>query len=104
MTISDIKALVVAVDPSAGHYDSALRTSTAYTVWREVRQLDLMADNGHETGWAFQIDRFSKAEGDSIAAQIRTALEADPRVAYSYEVDYEPDTGYIHHIFDCEGY
>ena len=104
MTLSDIKALVVSADCHAGHYESAYRGSSAYTIWKEVRLLGLMSDDGHAEGYAFQIDRFTKTENDAVAAAIRTKLDADPRVAYSYQIDFEPDTRYIHHIFDCEGY
>ena len=104
MTLEDIRALVVSVDKNAGRYESAYQGGQAYTVWREFRRLDMMADDRHEEAWAFQIDRFTKTEGDGIAAAFLDALEADERVAYSCIVDYEPDTGYIHHIYDCEGY
>ena len=103
MTLDDIKALVVRVDPNAGHYESAYQGSPAYTVWFEVRALPDMGDSEHGGAVAFQIDRFTKAEGDAIAAALFAALEADDRVAFSYAVDYEPDTRYIHHIFDCQG-
>ena len=103
MTVDDIRALVITADPAASHYESTVTSGAAYTVWREMRQLGTVADDGHEEGWSFQIDRFTKTEGDTVAAAIRTALEGDPRVAYEYLVDYEPDTRYIHHIFDCEG-
>lgn len=104
MTVEEIKAIVVAVDAEAGHYESAYQGTEAYTVWQEINPLPIMGDNRHATeAWAFQVDRFTKAEGDAIAAALRAALEANPRVAYGYDVDYEPDTGYIHHIFDCEG-
>lgn len=104
MTLSEIKALVLRGDPEATRYESAKRHSEAYTVWREVRMLGQTSEDGHEAAWAFQIDRFTKEQNDPIAATIRAALEDDERVAYSYEIDYEPDTRYIHHIFDCEGY
>lgn len=103
MTLGEIKALVVGCDPNAGHYESAYQGGEAYTVWREIRRLDLMADDLHQSGWAFQIDRFTKAEDDAIAEAIAAALDAESAVAYRYEVDYERDSGYIHHIFDCEG-
>lgn len=102
MTVDDIKTLVIAVDPNAAHYDSAER-SAAYTVWRELQTLDTMADDAHQGGWSFQIDRYTKTENDTTAAALFAALEADPRVSFTYLVDYEPDTRYIHHIFDCEG-
>lgn len=101
MTLAEIKALVVAVDPDAQHYDSA-KKGPAYTVWRENQLIGLMADNRHQGAVGFQIDRYTRAENDHIAAAFAAALEDDDRVAYQYLVDYEPDTRYIHHIFDCE--
>ena len=104
MTVEEIKAIVVALDADAGHYESAHQGSEAYTVWRELHPLAIKGENRHAVeAWAFQIDRFAKAEGDAIAAAMRDALDDDPRVAFHYEVDFEPETGYIHHIFDCEG-
>ena len=104
MTLSEIQALVVSADAHAGHYESAYQNSAAYTVWREYNRLGTMADDAHEAGWHFQVDRFTKTENDATAAAIYAALEADDRVAFEYLIDYEPDTRYIHHIFDCEGY
>ena len=103
MTIGDIRALVVAVDPLAAHYESAYKGSAAYTVWREYGEAGFMADDRHQGVIPFQIDRFTKIENDATAAALFAALEADNRVAFAYRVDYEPDTRYIHHIFDCEG-
>ena len=103
MTLAEIKALVIACDPNAGHYESAYAGSDAYTVWRELHRLDLMADDLHQSGWAFQIDRFTRSEDDAIAQAFVAALDAEPAVAYSHLTDYERDSGYIHHIFDCEG-
>ena len=104
MTVEEIKAIVVAVDENAGHYESAYQGTEAYTVWQELRPLPIEGDDGHKVeAWAFQVDRFTKDEADAIAPAMRAALEAETRVAFAYEVDYERDTGYIHHIFDCEG-
>ena len=104
MTLDAIKALVVSVDPTAGHYDSAHTGSDAYTVWRERRLLGDMADDRHHGAVSFAIDRFTKTEGDAIAAALEAALEASPEVCFAHLTDYEADTGYIHHIFDCEAY
>lgn len=101
MTLDDIKAMVIAVDPSAQHYDST-KKGPAYTVWREYGYLPMTADQRHQGGISFQIDRFTRAENDTIAAAFVAALESDDRIAYEYQVDYEPETRYIHHIFDCE--
>ena len=104
MTVEEIKAIVVALDADAGHYESAHQGSEAYTVWRELHPLAIKGEDRHAVeAWAFQIDRFTKAEGDAIAAAMRDALDDNPRVAFRYQVDFEAETGYIHHIFDCEG-
>ena len=103
MTLAEIKALVAAIDQESGHYESACQEGDSYTTWRERNLLPLMADDQHQEGWRFQIDRFTKDEDDEVARRIRAALDADDGVAYEYQVDYEQDTGYIHHIFACEG-
>lgn len=103
MTLDEIKAFVAAVDPNAGHYESAFQGSSSYTVWREHNTLGFMADDQHQGAIRFQIDRFTKDEDDEITQAFVAALEAAPDIAYRKETDYEPDTGYIHHIYDCEG-
>ena len=103
MTLHDIQALVVSVDPGARHYESDHRHGQAYTVWWEKRTLPLMADGRHMGGIKFQISRYAKLEGDAIAAALYSALEERPDISFEYLTDYEPETGYIHHIFDCEG-
>lgn len=104
MTLNQIKALVISVDPNAGRYDSAYTGTEAYTRWREIHPLPIKGENAHNVeAWSFQIDRFAKSENDAIAEAFRAALDAQPGIAFEYQVDYEPDTGYIHHIFDCEG-
>lgn len=103
MTLNEIGDLVVSVDPKAGHYESADDNADAYTYWQELRPVGLFGDDVRaEEAWAFMIHRFSKMEGDAIAAMFYAALQADDRVAFDYNVDYEHDTGYIHHIFSCE--
>lgn len=103
MTLEDIKTLVTSVDPTAGHYESAYRGGQAYTVWKEGPTLGFTADGKHQGAIKFYIDRFTKEEFDLIAPALFDALENDDRVAFTHLVDYEQDTGYIHHIFDCEG-
>lgn len=104
MTLEQIKTLVISVDPAAAHYESAHRGTDAYTVWFEVQRTGMFADNHRpDKSWRFQIDRFTKTENDPVAEALEAALDAAPGVIYDYLVDYEPDTGYIHHIFDCQG-
>jgi hypothetical protein len=105
VTVDEIQAFVVSVDPHAGHYCSDHRTGEAYTVWREIRLITLEGDDAcAEEAWVFQIDRFTKSEQDEIAAALLAALMASTGIAFRYFVTPpEPDTGYIHHIYDCEG-
>lgn len=103
MTVEEIRDLVVAVDPGARHYVSN-REGDAFTVWQEYRLLDFAADDEHQEGWAFEIDYYTKQDMDPRARALMEALEAHPGVSYTYQVVYEADTGYIRHIFDCEGY
>lgn len=103
MTGSEIKTMLVAVDSTIQRYESSHAGSEAYTVWRELGPANIFADGQHQGVMRFQVDRFTKTEDDTVAAAIYTALEARDDVTFEYIVDYETDTGYIHHIFDCEG-
>ena len=103
MKLSDIKARVLSADATAEPYESSKRSAESYTVWREVYRLPVTGDDRHSEGWAFQVDRFTKDEDDAVASTLISTLDGDDRVAVAYNIDYEPDTGYIHHIFDCEG-
>jgi len=103
MTIAEIRALLVSVDPHIGMYESEHREGEAYTKWRPLRQLETVSDDTHEEAWAFQVDRFTKDDEDAIADALFAALDHDDRIIVEYLIDYEPDTGYIHHIYDCKG-
>ena len=103
MTVRDIEALVKAIDPAARHYASTDDHEDAYTIWYELRMLPFMGDGKHMGGIAFHIDRFTRFEADAMASAIYAGLEARDDVAFEYLVDYESDTGYIHHIFSCQG-
>ena len=104
MTLSEIKALILSADATAEHYESSRDGSESYTVRREVRRLAATADDRHLEGWAFQVDRFTRDEHDEIAGALFEALDGSDRVALAYIVDYERDSEYIHHIYDCEGF
>lgn len=104
MTLSEIKALVLSADPTAERYESSRDGSESYTVWREVRRLAATADDVHIEGWAFQVDRFTRDEDDPVAEALFEALDGSDRVALAHIVDYERDSEYIHHIYDCEGF
>lgn len=101
MTREEIAELVLTADPYALRYESD--KSGNYTTWHEYRRLEIMGDDVHSQGWAFQVDRFTKDENDEIADIVFSILDNDERVSVIHEIDYEKQTGYIHHIFDCEG-
>lgn len=106
MTLNEIKALLVSADPGIRHYFSAAGEE-AYSYWEETRRLGFTADDEHpaaDQGWRFYVHRFTKTEGDPVAAQIFETLDRDPRTTVMWQTDFENDTGYIHHIFECEGY
>ena len=103
MTRAEIRAALIAVDPHIRHYRS-MSSSGNYTYWEETHLLNLIADNHHAEGWAFVVHRFTRDENDAIADALLAALDADDRITVQYNVDHERDTGYIHHIYDCEGY
>jgi hypothetical protein len=101
MTLDEFVALIVTVDSSVRHFGS--RKQGNYTVWAEYDTNSLKADDKTvERALKVQIDRFTKTENDSIAAEITAMLDTND-IAYSGPlVDYEQDTGYIHHIWSCE--
>lgn len=102
MTARDIGQLVASADPQARHYVS-YDDGRNFTVWAEYKRLGVPGDDEHGDGWKFQIDRYTKVEYDPVAEMIETVLRETEGVAYTYMVDYERDTGYIRHIFDCQG-
>lgn len=102
MELTDIRSLVLAADPSAKHYEHG--GDGPYTTWQETRRLAVTADDVHVRGWAFVIDHFTDVEFSEVAQAIEQVLSEAEGVAYSYVVDYEQDTGIIHHAFSCEGY
>jgi len=103
MTVSEIKKILTDVDPDAQRYDhDGAGSGNAYTVWRELRPLGLYGD-GKEAGTIrFQVDRFTQEEDEAMAASLLAALEGCDDIAVEYLVDYERDSGYIHHIYVCE--
>ncbi len=104
MTVNEIKTLLTSVDPDVQRYEhDGAGESDAYTVWYELRPIGLYGDGQEEGSIRFQVDRFTREEDDAIAAALKAALEGEDDIAVDYLVGYERDTGYIHHIFACEG-
>lgn len=102
MTLSDIQAFVLTVDPEARHYFSGKLTDD-YTVWAESERLQYKADNRvQERGIAFDILRYTKSEDDAIASAFDAALANNPDVAYTWTTEKLIGTDYIRHLFSCQ--
>lgn len=102
MTLDDVRALVVSVDPDARHYFSGL-TGQAYTCWAESERLQYKADNRvQERGIAFDILRYTKSEDDAIANALDAALANNPDVAYTWTTEKLIGTDYVRHLFSCQ--
>ena len=103
MTPADIQALVICVDPEANRYESEYREGEPYTVWYDRGPLDCVGDGEYLGGIKFTIVRLTKSENDAVAAALFSTLDALDNIAFDYRPDYDPETGYILHIFECEG-
>lgn len=106
MTVQDIRDVILQADPDACHYDAtaALQQHQNFTVWMEYQRTGLEADDDMaESGWRFEVDRYTKAEYDQVAEAIETALRAaDGIIVHDYRVLFDLDSKYIRHVFDCE--
>lgn len=102
MTLGDIKALVVSVDPNARHYFTGY-TGGSYTCWQEVEPIYFKADNrAQERGISFEVIRITREEEDPIAAALETALNATGRVSFTWRTEKLYGTEYIRHLFTCQ--
>lgn len=101
MTLDDLKNLLLTVTPNTYHY-AAFEKPDQYIVWAEYGANPLSADSRYpEKAFKLQVDYFTKMEFDPNVAKIEAVLDTD-EISYDCLVDYEDDTGYIHHIWDCE--
>lgn len=100
MTLPEFSEMLLTADPNATRYKSDQKPN--YTTWIDFGRKKLMANNRvAERAHKVQIDRFTKIEDDPIAEAITAVLDEN-EIAYEYLCDFEQDTGYIHHIWDCE--
>lgn len=104
MTLDEVRQAVIEAAPYASHYYS-VKKGESYTTWHEYRRIPLKGDGQTaEDAWAFQVDHFTKREDDPVPEAIFAALDGNDRIAVSHRVlPPEPETGYIHHVFQCEG-
>lgn len=101
MTLDEIKAKLVAIDPDIKHYFT-MSDADAYSYWEETSRLPFTADGQHQGGWRFYVHRFTRIENDPTVIALFSALDADFRIAVRWTVGFEQESGYIHHIFECE--
>lgn len=104
MTLSEIQSTLAGIDPGIKHYFSAAG-GDAYSYWEETQRLPFTADDRHDpadAAWRFYVHRYTKTEYDPVATALFTALDESTGIAVRWTVDFEPETGYIHHILECE--
>lgn len=76
------------------------------TVWTPYQPITSEHDDVSEiVGYKVQVDRFTKTDNDPIAGAITAALLANTEIGVTIlPIGYETDTGFFHHIWDCEVY
>jgi hypothetical protein len=102
LTIEQFRDLLLTADANTSKFRSCANTN--YTVWAQYKKNSLEADGRQiETGWMIQVDRFTKTENDLVAPLIDKALNDHDDIAIlEYLIDFEKETGYFHHIWNCE--
>lgn len=104
MTIKDFVQIVQSIDPDAARYQKLRKpTDKAYTVWSDYGTGTLYA-NGKPAAKTkkIQVDYFTFKEDDPIALQFYQAFSENDEITVVHNTDFETDSRYIHHIFDCE--
>lgn len=104
MTIDAFVKIVQSVDPDASRYQRLRKTTDkAYTVWSDYGTVTLKA-NGKPAGKAkkIQVDYFTFTEDDPKALQFYQVFSENDEITVLHNTDFELETRYIHHIFDCE--
>lgn len=76
------------------------------TVWTPYQPITIEYDNVSEiVGYKVQVDRFTKTDDDPIAGAITATLLANTEIGVTIlPTGYEIETGFYHHIWDCEVY
>lgn len=101
MTLLNLRDALLTVTNKAYHYEPPEGTSGSYIVWAEDGQADAVhGDNRMQTqALTGTVDYFTKTEYDANVQKIQKAL-SDAKIPWRLEsVQYEDETGYIHHEF-----
>lgn len=97
--MNDLITALLSVTQKVYHYAPPQNVTGAYIVWAEDSQGDSVWADGVMVQQAIQgtIDYYTKTESDSKISAIQTALN-DAGISFRLNsIQYEPDTGYIHH-------
>ena len=98
-----IRKALASVTEDAYKYFAAPGASFPYIVWGDDGANNLKANNGGgekcATGY---IDLYTKRDSDPLAGKIEAALEKIPAAFQLISVEYEEETGVIHHSWDWE--
>ena len=72
--------------------------SDRYFVWAEDARNDLISDDAHsESAVQGATDLYTKIEFDPLAEALEQSFDTEGIAWYKSSVQYEEDTGYIHH-------
>jgi hypothetical protein len=104
MTIESFARIVQGIDPDAARYQKLRKpTDKAYTVWSDYGTGTLYV-NGVPAGKTkkIQVDYFTLKEDDPVALAFFRAFSENDEITVIHNTDFEIETRYIHHIYDCE--
>lgn len=104
MTIEQFVGIVLDIDADAARYQKLRKpTDKAYTVWSDYGTGMLYA-NGVPVSKTkkIQVDYFTFTEDDPVAFAFFKAFSENDEITVVHDTDFETDTRFIHHIFDCE--
>lgn len=106
MTLQQLKTLLLTIGPPVHHYFVSGQTGN-YIIWAEDGPGSALYAEDRMDRHAIQgtIDYYTKIEYDPVTGQIEDALNGSDVSWYPGPVQYETDTGYIHHeyIFEIDG-
>lgn len=96
--IYKIRDILQDVCDNVSHYE-AMNKTDQYIVWAEDSEPDALNADNEKKIQVIQgtIDYFTKKDGDAIADDIQEALKKEKIPFYLNSVQYEEETGYIHH-------
>lgn len=99
MTLREFAAVLATAYPKVSHY-TASKEKGNYIVWTEYGGRKQAA--GPLTVQKIQVDLYTRVELDPALKSVLMALEKAGVSTDAPATTYEEDTGYIHHIIECE--